>query len=138
MSGHFGCKFFFWWLPLSANAVSIYRLTGSRELNEVSLVGAFSVILKTSPKVRWQLYWKPWRIVLQSWKFSPQADWNLCRLFLISETASKVHLKLDSCCLLMKIYKFSRGGALLRLLLSTATISFHSILDAFMAYYTRV
>ena len=33
VSGHFGCKFFFWWLPLSAKAVSIYRLTGSRELN---------------------------------------------------------------------------------------------------------
>ena len=32
VSGHFGCKFFFWWLPLSAKAVSIYRLTGSREL----------------------------------------------------------------------------------------------------------
>ena len=25
-------NFFFWWLPLSAKAVSIYRLTGSREL----------------------------------------------------------------------------------------------------------
>ena len=34
VSGHFGCKFFFWWLPLSAKAVSIYRLTGSRELKE--------------------------------------------------------------------------------------------------------
>ena len=34
VSGHFGCKFFFWWLPLSAKAVSIYRLTGSRELIE--------------------------------------------------------------------------------------------------------
>ena len=33
VSGHFGCKFFFWWLPLSAKAVSIYRLTGSRELS---------------------------------------------------------------------------------------------------------
>ena len=32
VSGHFGCKFFFWWLPLSAKVVSIYRLTGSREL----------------------------------------------------------------------------------------------------------
>ena len=47
-------NFFFWWLPLSAKAVSIYRLTGSRELNvkavvaafnqEKALVGAFSVI----------------------------------------------------------------------------------------------
>ena len=34
VSGHFGCKFFFWWLPLSAKAVSIYRLTGSRELKQ--------------------------------------------------------------------------------------------------------
>ena len=32
VSGHFGGKFFFWWLPLSAKAVSICRLTGRREL----------------------------------------------------------------------------------------------------------
>ena len=32
MSRHFCCKFFFWWLPLSAKAMSIYRLTGRREL----------------------------------------------------------------------------------------------------------
>ena len=31
VSGHFGCNFFLW-LPLSAKVVSIYRLTGSREL----------------------------------------------------------------------------------------------------------
>ena len=32
VSGNFGCKFFFWWLPFSAKAVLIYRLTCRREL----------------------------------------------------------------------------------------------------------
>ena len=42
VSGHFGCKFFFWWLPLSAKAVSIYRLTGSRELIVTDAAGVES------------------------------------------------------------------------------------------------
>ena len=42
VSGHFGCKFFFWWLPLSAKAVSIYRLTGSRELSSESAASVVS------------------------------------------------------------------------------------------------
>ena len=54
MYEYFGCMFFFWWLPFSAKAVSIYLLTGRRELNvkavvaafnqEKALVGGFSVI----------------------------------------------------------------------------------------------
>ena len=59
---------FFLWLPLSAKVVSIYRLTGSRELNVKALAGAFNqekdVSWKASDceffaKIRCELYCAP-------------------------------------------------------------------------------
>ena len=40
---------FFWWLPLSAKVVSIYRLTGSRELSSFP-------IINTSREELWHIY----------------------------------------------------------------------------------
>ena len=54
VSGHFGCKFFFWWLPLSAKVVSIYRLTGSRELRHF----ARSLLIKLP--FPYDLWWCPY------------------------------------------------------------------------------
>ena len=55
---------FFLWLPLSAKVVSIYRLTGSRELrikpmptNQPFLFMTFSVIVKSLFNFRFKLYW---------------------------------------------------------------------------------
>ena len=69
VSGHFGCKFFFWWLPLSAKAVSIYRLTGSRELMTAPSSFPFSLF-----RPDWQYHWSKWLLYahhhkIVCWKF---------------------------------------------------------------------
>ena len=86
VSGHFGCKFFFWWLPLSAKAVSIYRLTGSRELRNFQTLKMLSVWWRINAIIvahgdikerqkdpvvcREKSYWNPFHVLLKWWWIS--------------------------------------------------------------------